>query len=70
MALLLYELGDGSSDRVLALGFPVELFDNQRRAMEEMLRVVKPGGDVICDVSNRYRIALDIAHENNRTKTP
>ncbi|MEA1961927.1 MAG: class I SAM-dependent methyltransferase [Bacillota bacterium] len=64
----MHALEDESFDIALALGGPVELCDNQRRAVEELRRVVKPGGYVICDVSNRYRIALDLARENNWTK--
>ena len=64
----MYTLEDESFDMILALGCPVAICDNQRKAVEEMCRVVKPGGYVICDVSNRYRIALDLARENKWTK--
>ncbi len=61
----MHTLEDGSFDMALALGEPVGLCDDQRKAVEEMRRVVKGGGYVVCDVSNRYRMALDLARENN-----
>jgi len=61
----MHALEDEAFDMALALGEPVGLCDDQCKAVKEMHRVVRPGGYVICDVSNRYRRALDLAREND-----
>jgi len=52
-------------DLILALGNPVSLCSNPEKAIEELSRITKPGGYVVCDVMNRYRTALDLARKND-----
>lgn len=60
----MHALADESVDMVLALGVPLSLCSDPERAIEECRRVTRPGGHVVCDMSNRYRTALDLAREN------
>ena len=60
----MHTLADESVDMVLALGVPLSLCSDPERAIAECSRVTKPNGHVICDMSNRYRTALDLAREN------
>jgi len=45
--------GDGSFDAIYSMG-TIEHFDETERAVEEMARVLKPGGRAIVGVPNRY----------------
>jgi SAM-dependent methyltransferase len=45
--------GDGSFDAVYSMG-TIEHFDGTERAVEEIARVLKPGGRAIVGVPNRY----------------
>lgn len=64
----MHALSDESFDLVLALGVPLTLCSDPRMAVEECYRVTKPGGHVVCDASNRFRTALDLARENDLTQ--
>ena len=57
-------LSDACFNLVLALGGPLTLCRDATLAVGEFRRVTKPGGYVICDVSNRYRTALDLVRDN------
>jgi SAM-dependent methyltransferase len=61
----MHALPDASFDLVLALGGPLTLCRDAKLATEELHRVTKPGGYVICDAANRYRTALDLIHTRN-----
>ncbi len=61
-------LDDNSFDIVLALGEPLGLCPDARKAVSELHRVAKPGGYVLCDVANRFRRALDYALSNEWQK--
>ncbi len=52
-------------DLILALGNPISLCSNPEKAIEELSRITKPGGYVVCDVINKYRSALDLASKND-----
>jgi 2-polyprenyl-3-methyl-5-hydroxy-6-metoxy-1,4-benzoquinol methylase len=54
-----------SYDLVLALGVPLTLCREPRRAVDECCRLTKPGGHIICDAANRYRTALELARAND-----
>jgi SAM-dependent methyltransferase len=60
----MHTLSDDSFDLVLALGGPLTLCGDAGGAVKEFRRVTKPGGYVICDVANRYRTALELAHDS------
>ena len=64
----MHTLSDESFDLVLALGVPLTLCSDPGRAVEECYRVTRPGGHVVCDASNRFRTALDLARENDLTQ--
>ena len=64
----MHPLSDEGFDLVLALGVPLTLCSDPRRAVEECYRVTRPGGHVVCDASNRFRTALDLARENDLTQ--
>ncbi|MBG0777899.1 MAG: methyltransferase domain-containing protein [Desulfovibrionaceae bacterium] len=55
------ELAPESMDAVLCLGEPLGLCDAPARAAAEMARVLRPGGSLVCDASNRDRLALELA---------
>jgi SAM-dependent methyltransferase len=57
-------LADDQFDLVLALGGPLTLCRDARLAIQELRRVSKPGGYIVCDVANRYRTALDLVIQN------
>jgi len=50
----------GSFHMAVATGEPVTLCGNSQKAVSELCRVVRPGGYVLCDASNRYRKAYDM----------
>jgi ubiquinone/menaquinone biosynthesis C-methylase UbiE len=62
----LNSLDDCSFDLVLALGGPLGLSKDIRKAIAELFRVTKVGGTIVCDVANRYRTALELV----RSGTP
>jgi ubiquinone/menaquinone biosynthesis C-methylase UbiE len=64
----MHTLSDESFDLVLALGVPLSLCSDPRTAVEECQRVTKPSGYVVCDATNRFRTALDLARENDLTQ--
>lgn len=61
-------LAAASFDLVLALGGPLTLCRNAELAVREFHRVTKPGGYVIYDAANRYRMALDLFREKELTQ--
>jgi SAM-dependent methyltransferase len=61
----LYSLSEASFDLVLALGGPLTLGRDTGQAVDELRRVTKPGGLVICDTANRYRTALDLVRDSD-----
>lgn len=61
----MHTLSEGRFDLILALGVPLTLCSDAEKAAKEMDRVTKPGGHVICDASNRYRTALELAREDD-----
>ena len=61
-------LSDNSFDLILALGMPLSLCNDPQQAVSEMFRITKPGGYVVCDVSNRFRTALNQAQKNDMTQ--
>jgi len=63
-------LPDASFDLVLALGGPLTLCDDDKKAAFELCRVTKPGGYVLCDASNRYRAAFDAVHKKDMSQFP
>lgn len=58
-------LPDESFDLVLTLGEPLGLCSDPGRALDEMRRVTRPGGHVVCDAANRFRMALDLARDDH-----
>jgi SAM-dependent methyltransferase len=60
----MHALSAASFDLALALGGPLTLCHDARMAVQELRRVTRPGGYVICDVANRYRTALDLVRDN------
>jgi ubiquinone/menaquinone biosynthesis C-methylase UbiE len=56
----LKSLDDCSFDLVLALGGPLGLSKDIRKAIAELFRVTKVGGTIVCDVANRFRTVLRI----------
>ncbi len=61
-------LADASFDLVLALGGPLTLCRDPGMAVQEFLRVTRPGGRVICDVANRYRTALELVRDGKTSQ--
>lgn len=61
-------LDDQGFDMSLALGEPLGLCSDPRKAVAELARVTKPGGHVLLDAANRFRRALDYALENEWEK--
>lgn len=59
-----------SYDMVIALGGVLSLCRDAVKAMEEIFRVLKPGGFAICDAANRYRTALDLVRDKEVTQLP
>ncbi len=59
---------DAAFDLVLALGGPLTLCGDSKKAAFELCRVTKPGGYVLCDASNRYRAAFDAFHKKDMTR--
>ena len=64
----MHALSDEAFDLVLALGVPLSLCSDPPRTVEECYRVTRPGGHVVCDASNRFRTALELARENDLTQ--
>jgi SAM-dependent methyltransferase len=61
-------LSNASFDLVLALGGPLSLCHNAELAVEELHRVTKPGGYVVCDTGNRYRTALGLVRDDEMSQ--
>jgi SAM-dependent methyltransferase len=59
----MHSLIAASFDLVLALGGPLTLAHAAGQAVDELCRVTKPGGHVICDTANRYRTVLDLVRD-------
>lgn len=53
-------LENNSFDMVISSGVPVSLCSDPRQAIKEFCRVVRPGGYVLCDASNKNRYAYDL----------
>ena len=64
----MHAFSEASFDLVLGLGGPLGLCRDARVAVNELGRVTKAGGYVICDVANRYRTALDLVRDNEVTR--
>ncbi|WP_172961777.1 class I SAM-dependent methyltransferase [Desulfovibrio ferrophilus] len=58
-------LESDSFHMAVATGEPVTLCGNAPQAISELCRVVRPGGYVLCDASNRYRQAYDLFREGS-----
>ena len=63
-------LPDAGFDVVLALGGPLTLCCDDKKAAAELCRVTRPGGYVLCDASNRYRAAFDAIHRKDWSRFP
>jgi ubiquinone/menaquinone biosynthesis C-methylase UbiE len=59
---------DASFDLVLVLGGPLSLCRDARLAVQEVRRVTKRGGYVICDAANRYRTALNLVRDKQMSQ--
>ena len=64
----MHALSEYSFDIVLALGGPLSLCRDAKLAVNELRRLTKPGGYVICDTANRYRTALDLVRDNKMSQ--
>ncbi|BDQ38391.1 hypothetical protein SYK_27510 [Pseudodesulfovibrio nedwellii] len=56
----LHPFKDASFDMVISTGEPISLSSDPKKAIGEYCRVVRPGGYVLCDAGNKYRLAFDL----------
>ncbi len=61
----MHTFSNANFDLVVALGGPLSLCQDAKKAVAELQRVTKPGGRVICDGANRYRTALSLVRQNS-----